>query len=869
MKKYILTVLWSVTICSIASAQSSNHAVQIISPFANEEICLASSIPISASFKNNDTKSRTLVTGFKIYNVVTKTIVYSGVDTLNNISAGASIDTTFPPYITNPNILKQLGTFFACASITALDSVGHPILDWAFADSTCVRLFGIRTTALPFNDPSDGFSKTASGDIPDQTKWVSLGATVVDGDIETWDPPPPRYMSGSGGVGPDFLLSPVIRLDRRDAEGNLYSGSEVGDTLISFPFNLRGPTRVVLSFDFMRSGKHLYSGQWDADTMIGPEQTVLNTKGEVIRPGDSLIVEFKDTSEASCNPSPSGWKRIVGIDGGHDLEFQTFWINITDTLATYRLTGSQPKSIPIKQNYFNKGFRFRIRLKANNNETVLLPHDDDDAWYIDHIALEVPRRPDLEMTWVRIVTPYTKIPFSAASSLPIYFKVKNNESDAVIGFPVNVWITDSIGNTVYFQTVTVNNLRTGADSMIRMPDWNAQNAVNNSPKFIIHAGLASSFFDYYLEDNETYSIFYLNVEQGDHAIQEFAYDHAGITPEHGNGNDIPFLTKIKGQGIGFSNSSGSYAMKFTLSQSDTVFGARIYFASGNSAPDAIRISLLQGKENSCVPGDIVKQGSTEASFSDVRKGGLFDQFATYYFPKAMAVPAGVYWLSVSQLALDNFMMGGDLSRGGAVINVADSITPQITPIYSSPYGTQWSPTQNSGDVICTYALEVPAGSGNWQRWMPQTGWWPTNTEGNTHQAISWNPTVSAPYNKGGSFLPMIRVMVGSLGNGTTQVRNEHPKNFGFESISPNPLSPSSGTVELHFALSDDGHVWLTIYDEIGREIRSLVNSKLEVGSHTLHWDGKDASGNFVSPGVYLCRLSEGGRAASVKISVVK
>lgn len=234
MKKYILTVLLLITICSSANAQSTNHAVQIHSPLANEEICLAATVPISASFKNHDVVPRTIVLQFEIRNVVSNFVTYLERDTLSNVPAGTIIDTTFSPYITNPNKLSNLGTFFACASITALDNAG-----WAFADSSCVRIFGIRTTTLPFNDPSDNYGKTATGDIPDQTKWVSLGAQVVEGENETWDPPPPRYLISGGGYGPDSLFAPVIRLDRRDAEGNVYSGSDVGDTLISFPFNLR------------------------------------------------------------------------------------------------------------------------------------------------------------------------------------------------------------------------------------------------------------------------------------------------------------------------------------------------------------------------------------------------------------------------------------------------------------------------------------------------------------------------------------------------------------------------------------------------------------------------------------------------------
>lgn len=99
---------------------------------------MPSSIPISASFKNRDTTSRTLLARFVIRNIVTKVSTYIYSDTLLHVPGGTSVDTTFPDYVTNPNILSQLGSFLACASITAIDSQGVPIPDWAFADSSSI-----------------------------------------------------------------------------------------------------------------------------------------------------------------------------------------------------------------------------------------------------------------------------------------------------------------------------------------------------------------------------------------------------------------------------------------------------------------------------------------------------------------------------------------------------------------------------------------------------------------------------------------------------------------------------------------------------------------------------------------------------------
>ena len=44
---------------------------------------------------------------------------------------------------------------------------------------------------------------------------------------------------------------------------------------------------------------------------------------------------------------------------------------------------------------------------------------------------------------------------------------------------------------------------------------------------------------------------------------------------------------------------------------------------------------------------------------------------------------------------------------------------------------------------------------------------------------------------------------------------------------------------------------LCVYDPAGRLIRTLVDSRLPTGSHTITWDGRDQSGQIVAAGVYF------------------
>ena len=76
-------------------------------------------------------------------------------------------------------------------------------------------------------------------------------------------------------------------------------------------------------------------------------------------------------------------------------------------------------------------------------------------------------------------------------------------------------------------------------------------------------------------------------------------------------------------------------------------------------------------------------------------------------------------------------------------------------------------------------------------------------------------------------------------------------------------------MQLNFSIADDGPVSLGIYDEMGREIRQLFSGRSERGIHTLHWDGRDASGKIVTSGAYRCLLRAVSRTASIGMLVVE
>jgi len=71
---------------------------------------------------------------------------------------------------------------------------------------------------------------------------------------------------------------------------------------------------------------------------------------------------------------------------------------------------------------------------------------------------------------------------------------------------------------------------------------------------------------------------------------------------------------------------------------------------------------------------------------------------------------------------------------------------------------------------------------------------------------------------------------------------------------PNPFNPST---TLYFGLKENAQVELSIYNLRGQKVITLVNKELNAGNHSVVWEGKDATGNYVSSGIYFSRLKIG------------
>ena len=81
-----------------------------------------------------------------------------------------------------------------------------------------------------------------------------------------------------------------------------------------------------------------------------------------------------------------------------------------------------------------------------------------------------------------------------------------------------------------------------------------------------------------------------------------------------------------------------------------------------------------------------------------------------------------------------------------------------------------------------------------------------------------------------------------------------PEKFVLHQNYPNPFNP---TTTIKYELYQSSQVTISVYDMLGRFVKTLVNSTQEPGIKTIQWDATNEQGNRVSAGVYIYKLKAG------------
>jgi len=88
-----------------------------------------------------------------------------------------------------------------------------------------------------------------------------------------------------------------------------------------------------------------------------------------------------------------------------------------------------------------------------------------------------------------------------------------------------------------------------------------------------------------------------------------------------------------------------------------------------------------------------------------------------------------------------------------------------------------------------------------------------------------------------------------------------PEGFRLLQNYPNPFNP---TTRIRFDLPKDEFVSMTVYDVMGRAVKTLLNERLHAGRYEVTLDGRE-----IPSGVYFCRVSAGQYSQTIKMILLK
>lgn len=95
---------------------------------------------------------------------------------------------------------------------------------------------------------------------------------------------------------------------------------------------------------------------------------------------------------------------------------------------------------------------------------------------------------------------------------------------------------------------------------------------------------------------------------------------------------------------------------------------------------------------------------------------------------------------------------------------------------------------------------------------------------------------------------------------------ERPSEFTLLQNYPNPFNQ---TTKMQFTLAKSGFVSLSIYDLLGRKVRTLVSEHVSVGYKSVLWDGRNDAGKGVASGIYFYQLRVGDFFGTKKLVLLK
>ena len=199
----------------------------------------------------------------------------------------------------------------------------------------------------------------------------------------------------------------------------------------------------------------------------------------------------------------------------------------------------------------------------------------------------------------------------------------------------------------------------------------------------------------------------------------------------------------------------------------------------------------------------------------------------------------------------NGMAGGDsilfTTTGGALWSLTPSLMPGTTSILGiTGIGSNWWVVRQASVVYST-----PNNGANWS--VSYTA--PAGNYDHITQSRGGSPTLYAVRDNGGiSKATNLLVSV-------TPVSGNIPGSYSLKQNYPNPFNPST---IISYSLPSSSDVTLKVYDELGKEVMTLVDAKQNAGKYEVKFDGSG-----LSSGMYFYTIQAGSFLQTKKLMLVK
>ena len=93
-----------------------------------------------------------------------------------------------------------------------------------------------------------------------------------------------------------------------------------------------------------------------------------------------------------------------------------------------------------------------------------------------------------------------------------------------------------------------------------------------------------------------------------------------------------------------------------------------------------------------------------------------------------------------------------------------------------------------------------------------------------------------------------------------------PEEFSLHQNYPNPFNP---VTTLRYDIPENSHVTITIYDMLGREVKTLINQTQDAGYRSIIWNATNDYDKPVSAGIYLYQIQAGEYIRTKKMVLLK